>query len=188
MEAVEKQAETAPPESSAKAPPAEPSPACTPTREQRDAMFEAVCGHIFGVVGKDNIREMARSEHSRAGKIVSWLLRQNDSFAQNGSKKAARDVVGWISAPAQPEHVEKFAAQYKQKHRDASLPLDIMKFTDAWRAWASQVQRTHKRQAEQAKVLAELADDTKRATPEEVAAIKAELGVETRRKADGKDA
>lgn len=175
MEAVEKQAETAPPESSAKAPPAEPSPACTPTREQRDAMFEAVCGHIFGVVGKDNIREMARSEHSRAGKIVSWLLRQSDGFSANGSKKAARVVVGWISAPAQPEHVAKFAAQYKQKHRDASLPLDIVKFTDAWRAWGSELARENKRKAARAQQAEARQVARPQATPEERAAMKAQL-------------
>jgi hypothetical protein len=168
----------APPESSAKAPPAaaaEPSPYYKPSADERNAMFEAVCAHVFGVTDRDSIREMARGDHSRAGKIVSWLLRQNDAFAPNGSGKKV--VVGLISAPAQPQHVAQFAAGYKLKHRDASLPIDIVKFTDAWRAWASEKQRAQQgRQRQQAENAQRAADAAKpRATPEELAAIKAEM-------------
>jgi hypothetical protein len=154
---------------------AEPSPYYKPTQDERHAMFEAVCAHVFGVTDKDSIREMARGDHSRAGKIVSWLLRQNDAFAPNGSGKKV--VVGLISAPANPQHVAQFAAGYKLKHRDASLPIDIVKFTDAWRAWASEKQREAQRQQRQAQQAAARAADktTSRATPEELAAIKAEM-------------
>jgi hypothetical protein len=154
---------------------AEPSPYYKPTQDERHAMFEAVCAHVFGVTDKDSIREMARGDHSRAGKIVSWLLRQNDAFAPNGSGKKV--VVGLISAPANPQHVAQFAAGYKLKHRDASLPIDIVKFTDAWRAWASEQQRKQQgRQRQQAENAQRAADAAKpRATPEELAAIKAEM-------------
>ena len=154
---------------------AEPSPYYKPTQDERHAMFEAVCAHVFGVTDRDSIREMARGDHSRAGKIVSWLLRQNDAFSPNGSGKKV--VVGLISAPAQPQHVAQFAAAYKAKHRDASLPIDIVKFTDAWRAWASQQQRKQQaQQRQQAENAQRAADAAKpRATPEEVAALKAEF-------------
>lgn len=153
----------------------EPSPYYKPTQDERHAMFEAVCAHVFGVTDRDSIREMARGDHSRAGKIVSWLLRQNDAFAPNGSGKKV--VVGLISAPANPQHVAQFAAAYKAKHRDASLPIDIVKFTDAWRAWASQQQRKQQaQQRQQAENAQRAADAAKpRATPEELAALKAEF-------------
>lgn len=154
---------------------ADPSPYYKPTQDERNAMFEAVCAHVFGVTDRDSIREMARGDHSRAGKIVSWLLRQNDAFSPNGSGKKV--VVGLISAPANPQHVAQFAAAYKAKHRDASLPIDIVKFTDAWRAWASQQQRKQQaQQRQQAENAQRTADAAKpRATPEEVAALKAEF-------------
>lgn len=154
---------------------AEPSPYYKPSADERNAMFEAVCAQVFGVTDRDSIREMARGDHSRAGKIVSWLLRQNDAFSPNGSGKKV--VVGLISAPAQPQHVAQFAAAYKAKHRDASLPIDIVKFTDAWRAWASQQQRKQQaQQRQQAENAQRAADAVKpRATPEEVAALKAEF-------------
>lgn len=153
----------------------EPSPYYKPTQDERHAMFEAVCAQVFGVTDKDSIREMARGDHSRAGKIVSWLLRQNDAFSPNGSGKKV--VVGLISAPANPQHVAQFAAAYKAKHRDASLPIDIVKFTDAWRAWASQQQRKQQaQQRQQAENAQRTADAAKpRATPEELAALKAEF-------------
>lgn len=165
---------------------AEPSPYYKPTQDERHAMFEAVCAHVFGVTDRDSIREMARGDHSRAGKIVSWLLRQNDAFAPNGSGKKV--VVGLISAPANPQHVAQFAAAYKAKHRDASLPIDIVKFTDAWRAWGSEKQREAQRQQRQAQQAAARAADktTDRATPEELAKIKAELELMKRQlKAEG---
>lgn len=167
---------------------AEPSPYYKPSADERNAMFEAVCAHVFGVTDRDSIREMARGDHSRAGKIVSWLLRQNDAFAPNGSGKKV--VVGLISAPAQPQHVAQFAAAYKAKHRDASLPIDIVKFTDAWRAWASQQQRKQQaQQRQQAENAQRTADAAKpRATPEELAALKAEFGLVKSQLAEGKDA
>lgn len=167
---------------------AEPSPYYKPSEDERHAMFEAVCAHVFGVTDKDSIREMARGDHSRAGKIVSWLLRQNDAFAPNGSGKKV--VVGLISAPANPQHVAQFAAGYKLKHRDASLPIDIVKFTDAWRAWASEKQRAQQgRQRQQAENAQRTADAAKpRATAEELAALKAEFGLVKRPLAEGKDA
>ena len=154
---------------------AEPSPYYKPTQDERHAMFEAVCAQVFGVTDRDSIREMARGDHSRAGKLVSWLLRQNDAFSPNGSGKKV--VVGLISAPANPQHVAQFAAAYKAKHRDASLPIDIVKFTDAWRAWASQQQRKQQaQQRQQAENAQRAADAAKpRATAEELAAIKAEM-------------
>lgn len=151
-------------------------------------MFEAVCAEILGITSREEIRLMPRHDASEAGAITSWLLKQNDRYKPNGAKSVKPTEVGWISAPAHPDHVKLFATHYRNKHRDASMPTKIATFVRHWRAWASQVQRTHKRQAEQAQALAELANDTKRATPEEVAAIKAELGVETRRKAERKDA
>jgi len=166
----------------------DPSPYYKPTQDERHAMFEAVCAHVFGVTDRDSIREMARGDHSRAGKIVSWLLRQNDAFAPNGSGKKV--VVGLISAPANPQHVAQFSAAYKAKHRDASLPIDIVKFTDAWRAWASQQQRKQQaQQRQQAENAQRTADAAKpRATPEEVAALKAEFGLVKSQLAEGKDA
>lgn len=166
-----------PPESSAKAPPtdADAPPANKPTASERNAMFEAVAAHVFGITSKDEIRLMPRHEASEAGAITSWLLRQNDRFKPNGAKGATPIEVGWISAPAQPEHVRRFGSYYQSRYPSMNLPTKIATFVRHWRAWASELQRDQQRAIQAQHNAAKPAPPEVRATPEELAAIKAEL-------------
>lgn len=171
-----------PPESSAKAPPgAASAPVHKPTADERNAMFEAVCAQVFGITSREEIRLMPRHEASEAGAITSWLLRQNDRFKPNGAKGATPIEVGWISAPAQPDHVRRFTGHYQSRYPSMNLPTKIATFVRHWRAWASELQREQQRAVQAQQNAAKPALPEVRATPEELAAIKAELGFQARR-------
>lgn len=178
-----------PPESSAKAPPgAASAPVHKPTADERNAMFEAVCAQVFGITSREEIRLMPRHEASEAGAITSWLLRQNDRFKPNGAKGATPIEVGWISAPAQPDHVRRFTSHYQSRYPSMNLPTKIATFVRHWRAWASELQREQQRAVQAQQNAAKPALPEVRATPEELAAIKAELGFQARRLAESERA
>lgn len=94
----------------------------------RDLVFDAVAEHIFNI----NPLEVNKETGGRIGVISSWLNGKSDGLKRNGGK------VGYISRPAEPEHVKRFAAWYKAKHPNISMPRDLLKFVDYWRQWASE--------------------------------------------------
>lgn len=101
----------------------------------RDVIFDAVCMHVFGITDDVELKVMNESDDvsPRIGGIASWLKGTSDKVSYNKVKK----TVGFISAPAKPEHVKAFAAWYVQKHPTASMVTDGEKFVEYWRKWAS---------------------------------------------------
>lgn len=87
-------------------------------------LFDAVREHIFGI-GDD-------CEDGLIGAIAAWLGQKSDGMRRGRS----RVVVGYISGPALPEHVKKFADDWKRDNPETNLPLDFEKFVRHWRAWA----------------------------------------------------
>lgn len=98
-----------------------------PTRE-RDPLFDAVTLHIFET---DPLQ--VNGEGGRIGRISSWLAGKSDGV-NYGRRK---EIVGFISSPAEPKHVQMFAEHWKVENPGASLPLDFIKFVEAWRKWGS---------------------------------------------------
>lgn len=96
---------------------------------ERNPVFDAVAQHVFEIDPAE-----ANGEGGRIGAIAAWLAGTSDGI-KRGKKK---EVVGFISRPAAPEHVQKFATAWKVANPTASLPLDFIKFVDAWRKWATQ--------------------------------------------------
>jgi hypothetical protein len=88
--------------------------------------FDAVCEHVFKIDPKQ-----ANGDGGRIGPIAAWLNGKSDGLKRNGGK------VGFISKPAEPQHVQLFARYWKQKYPDATMPHDFVKFVEAWRAWAT---------------------------------------------------
>jgi hypothetical protein len=43
--------------------------------------------------------------------------------------------IGKIATPATAEDVQRFVEWYQRKNPTASLPKDVQKFVDHWRAW-----------------------------------------------------
>lgn len=103
---------------------------------KRDPMFDAVAAHIFGITSDEELKAMQETEKvsPRIGAIVSWLNRKKD-YIPYGAK--GKKYVGYISAPAQPEHVKKFAAWYRANNKTASMVTDGEKYVTYWRQWAS---------------------------------------------------
>lgn len=102
------------------------SGAVVPPTRPRDLLFDAVQVHVFGIPLEE------KANGGRIGRISNWL---NGKFEGKGSAR-----VGFISAPAQPEHVEKFAAWCKAEGFTA--PRDVVKFVEQWRRWAATANHT----------------------------------------------
>lgn len=98
-------------------------------KKERNPIFDAVAQHIFGIMPE----EISGADGGRIGAIAAWLEAKSDGVTR-GKKKL---TVGFISQPAEPRHVEGFAAAYKAKSPGLSLPKDFEKFVESWRAWAS---------------------------------------------------
>lgn len=96
----------------------------------RNLMFDAVCQYIFEI---DPFEEGEIPEGGRIGAISAWLEKKSDRIQPGKNRKPI--IKGFISNAAKPEHVKKFAADWKLT--GANLPLDFEKFVDAWRKWAS---------------------------------------------------
>ncbi len=86
----------------------------------RDPIFDAVALHVFSI-------DDGQVQGGRVAKISNWL---NGKFEGRGAQK-----VGFISRPAEVAHIEAFAADCKK--RGITPPLDLVKFVENWRAWAS---------------------------------------------------
>lgn len=97
-----------------------------PEREH-DPIFDAVAEHIFGIS-----LEQLNGHGPRVGILAAWLNGKSDGV-KHGS---AKTEVGFISAPAKPEHVAAFAAYWNSTSK-ANIPYDLVKFVDAWRKWVT---------------------------------------------------
>lgn len=86
-------------------------------------LADAVAEFIFGIDPT-----FSTDRGGRIKVITDWLSGKSD-----GTKDAK---VGFISAPAAPEHVKSFAGHWKSIS-NANMPYDLRKFVDAWRKWAS---------------------------------------------------
>lgn len=98
-----------------------------PPRE-RDNVFDAVAEHIYDIDASQ-----MNAEGGRIAMISNWLKGKTDGA--KGRK------VGFISAPATPENVKRFAQDYRNEHPNISIPRDLVKFVEAWRAWATKLNR-----------------------------------------------
>lgn len=105
-----------------------------PSKKKREPnpLFNAVAEHIFGIHPDQIPQDDDENSGTRIGIITAWLAGKSE-YAYHGRKKTH---IGFISAPAQPEHVRLFAGYYKSSS-NAHIPYDLMKFVDAWRKWAS---------------------------------------------------
>lgn len=125
---------------------------------QREAnpVFDAVAQHIFGIEPSE-----VNGNGGRIGPIAAWLAGTSDGIRRGGKK----EVVGFISRPAQPEHIKAFAVAWSGEHPGADMPLDFVKFVEAWRKWASQ------RKAAAKNTAAQPSPAIKELTPEERVAL-----------------
>lgn len=95
-----------------------------PKTRKENPLFDAVAKYIFEIEPA-----LVKEQGGRIGIISSWLSGKSDG--PKGVK------IGYISAPASPDHVKAFAGYWKATSK-ANLPYDLQKFVDAWRKWASQ--------------------------------------------------
>lgn len=120
-------------------PPVAPPPSSPKERKprERDPIFDAVVLHVFEITSAEELKAMNESDNvaPRIGNIVAWLKRDRDYMAYGKAKK----TVGYISAPAQPEHIEKFAVWYRKQNPTASMVTDGEKFAEQWRKYASEI-------------------------------------------------
>lgn len=100
------------------------------TNADANSLFDAVSEHIFKI-----LPSKSNGNGGRIGTISSWLAGKSDGMKRTGGK------VGFISSPAKPEHVKAFADYWKVKYPNANIPLDFIKFVEAWRAWASSLKQ-----------------------------------------------
>lgn len=117
-------------------------PKATPPKP-RNLMFDAVAFHIFGITDDAQLKALNAEEQvsGRIGKIVSWLEGKKDRFRNGRSQPVA---VGFISTPAKPEHVARFAEAWQSDPLTQGVPLprDTEKFVENWRRWASALKST----------------------------------------------
>lgn len=99
-----------------------------PQRE-RNPLFDAVAKEIFDLA--DN--EIEKASGGRIGPIAAWLAGKSDGPRNR--------KVGYISRAAEPEHVRAFCRDWKANNNNATVPRDIVKFVESWRAFASRQQR-----------------------------------------------
>lgn len=132
------------------------------TEKERNPLFDAVAIHVFGIDAG-----LVNGDGGRVGAIAAWLGGKSDGTKRGRSKK---EVVGYISKPATPEHIRKFVAWYMSKHT-ASVPRDFSKFVEYWRQWATE---TNKQQARRSQPVAQM-DAPRQRTAEEQAQIEAML-------------
>lgn len=96
---------------------------------QRNPLFDAVAREVFEMADG----EVENAVGGRIGPLAAWLAGKSDG--PKGRK------LGFISRPAEPAHISAFVRDWKRKNPNASVPKDIAKFVEAWRAFASSRQR-----------------------------------------------
>lgn len=110
-------------------------------KKQREPnpLFDAVAQYVFEIA-PDELKD----EGGRIGILSSWLSGKSDGVKHGKS----RVTVGFISAPAKPEHVMAFASYWKSSS-SANIPYDLVKFVDAWRKWVSGLKTNGVRRVQQ---------------------------------------
>jgi len=131
-----------------------------PQKREPTPIFDAVAQHIFEIDPAE-----VNGEGGRIGPISAWLTGKSDG-TKRGGKNGKKEVVGFISAPAEVKHIQQFATDWKAQHPGADLPRDFVKFVEGWRAWATK----RKAAAQQRQQQQEQQQDTA-PTAEELAAI-----------------
>lgn len=111
--------ETTPPDEKPAQKPREKKP------RERNVMFDAVAD-AFGI-------DDPNAEGGRIGMISSWLEGKSEG---RGARK-----VGFISAPATPEHIKLFFSEWPKTHKGVHPPMDFVSFVEHWRIWASSKRR-----------------------------------------------
>lgn len=92
--------------------------------KERNNIYDAVARHVF-VFDPVNGINVPKGDTSRCGMIASWLAGKTD--------KIRRTPVGFISKPAEPEHVKTFTEIYRLLNPGASMVLDPVKFIEHWK-------------------------------------------------------
>lgn len=100
-------------------------------KKTRDPLFDAVALHVFDLPAS----EIPKQAGARIGMITAWLSGKKGRF-KRGNKWLD---FGEISGPAKAEHVRAFVDHWKSTRRGVSVPRDIEKFIEAWRAWGAAV-------------------------------------------------
>lgn len=158
-------------------PPSKVAPKVSPAKppRPRDPIFDAVAAHVFGITDDAELKAMNDSEDvsPRIGGIASWLKGTTDKVAYGKAKK----TVGFISAPAKPEHVKAFAAWYAQKNPTANMVTDGEKFVTYWRKWASSMKaKQQPRPTQRTAALPELTPEQRQQRQAELAAQRNQMG------------
>ena len=128
-----------------------------------DPMFEAVSEHVFGLCREERENAMG----GRIAPISNWLKGKID-------RQKNREPVGFISRPAEPQHVIQFVGHYKNVNPGASVPRDLTKFVEHWREWASRLNAKKQRIIK----MTQPEDESKYITPEQMDAIREKAGQE----------
>ncbi len=102
-------------------------PSVPSTGRKPNPVFDAVCELVF----KIDPKSVTSEDGGRIGPIAAWLNGKSDGTKRNGGK------VGFISHPAESEHVKRFVSWYKGQYPNANMPLDFVKFVDYWRQCAT---------------------------------------------------
>lgn len=116
---------------------------------KQNPLFNAVALYIFEIDPKH-----VEDDGGRIGGIAAWLSKSIDRMTYGKSKKIV--VKGFISEPAKPEHVRRFAVWWKANYPKANLPLGFEQFVDGWRKWATQQQKNSSRSTENDVVLTKI--------------------------------
>lgn len=107
------------------------------TENPHNPVFDAVAEYVY-----ETDPALVKTDGGRIGAIAAWLQGKSDG-ARRG--KSAKVVVGYISAPAQPEHVQKFMSWFKAKYPNITL-RDFERFVEYWRQWATEMNASTRRQ------------------------------------------
>lgn len=91
-----------------------------------DAVYEAVERHVFEIEGTP---DMPYDWKGHCGYITKWL--------KGEIAKWNIHEFGKISAPASPEHVERFIKWYREERKGTPLPTTPATFVKNWRQWAT---------------------------------------------------
>lgn len=97
-----------------------------------DPMYVTVEREVFSIASTEDDPYLWNGQ---IGQIARWL--------KGEIARVARQEVGKLATPAQPGQVSEFIRWYKKQNKDASVPLDPVKFVNHWRAFLSAT--AHKR-------------------------------------------
>jgi len=121
--------------------PQPPISAPPPSPRSRNPIFDATAQYVAGITSDEELRQMDAEEHvgTRIGILSSWLQGKTDR-ARNGKGKTSARIVGFISRPATADQVQRFGTWCKEE--GFTPPLDLVKFVEQWRKFASAVNKS----------------------------------------------